>query len=162
MSYPPPPAGAAREAFAERAFVSSAKLAWWQRWLLTAAGIVLLGLLFTAARLTPNPRGIGTHQQLGLPPCTVAQWYGIRCPSCGMTTSWAHLTRLNLVAAVRANAGGTLLALAACLCGPWFVASGALGRWLGGVPQENWTLAAGLTIVAVTIIDWTLRLSLGW
>jgi hypothetical protein len=162
MSYLPLPAGIPREASAKNAIADGAMLARWQRWLLVAVGSLLLGLLATAARLTPSPRGMGTHQQLGLPPCTVAQWYGIRCPSCGMTTSWAHLTRLNLLGAARANAGGTLLAMAACLCGPWFVLSGAVGRWIGSAPRESWTLAAGLTIVAVTIIDWTLRLSLGW
>jgi len=162
MSYLPLPAGIANQANAAQASAAGGRLAWWQRGLLFAVGSGLLALLATAARLTPNPRGLGTHQQLGLPPCTVAEWYGIRCPSCGMTTSWAHVTRLNLPAAVRANVGGTLLALAACLCGPWFVLSGVFGRWVAGAPRENWTLAAGLTIVAVTIIDWTLRLSFGW
>ena len=35
---------------------------------LAAFGIVLLGLLATAACLRPNQRGYGTHRQLGLPP----------------------------------------------------------------------------------------------
>ena len=32
-----------------------------------------MGLLITAAWLTPNRRGMGTHQQLGLPACTIVQ-----------------------------------------------------------------------------------------
>jgi hypothetical protein len=126
------------------------------------AGGVLVALLITASRLTPSPRGMGTHQGLGLPPCTIVQWYGVRCPSCGMTTSWAHLTRGHLVAALRANSGGTLLGLAAFVTGPWLVASGLWGRWLVAPPHEWITLAVGLAIIAVTLIDWSIRLTFGW
>jgi hypothetical protein len=157
MSYLSPPA-----AGTDMAALRAPRLAWAQRLMVIAAGSALLALLATAACLTPSPRGMGTHQQLGLPPCTIVQWYGLRCPSCGMTTSWAHLVRGQPLAAWRASAGGTLLGLAACLVGPWLVACGLWGWWLIGPPQEGLTLAAGLTIVAVTIIDWTLKLSLGW
>ena len=119
-------------------------------------------LLVTAACLTPNPRGMGTHRQLGLPSCTFVQWFGVRCPSCGMTTSWAHLVRVHVASAFRANAGGALLAAVAMTCGPWLLISGLRGRWLVGPPREMAMLAVGLTIVAVTLIDWTLRLSFGW
>ena len=157
MSYSPPPAGLPWQASAV-----APRLRWLDRLVLALAGTVLLGLLVTAAWLTPNPQGMGTHQQLGLPPCTIVQWYGIRCPSCGMTTSWAHLLRGHVVAALRANAGGALLALTALACGPWLLASGLRGRWLIGPPREGLTLAIGLLIVVVTIAQWTLRLSLGW
>jgi Protein of unknown function (DUF2752) len=155
VSYSPPPASAARPAPAPR-------LRWLERLLVTLAGGVLVTLLVTAAWLTPNPRGMGTHRQLGLPPCTIVQWFGIRCPSCGMTTSWAHLLRGHVASAFRANAGGALLAVAALLCGPWLLISGLRGRWLVTPPHEGMTLAVGLVIVAVTLIDWTLRISLGW
>jgi hypothetical protein len=135
---------------------------WLHRLVLLAAGALLLGLLATAAWLTPNPRGMGTHQQLGLPPCTIVAWYGVPCPSCGMTTAWAHLLRGQPIAAARANAGGALLGLLAAVCGPWLFGSGLTGRWLIGPPREGLTLAAGLAIVVVTLAQWTLRLSLGW
>ena len=79
-----------------------------------------------------------------------------------MTTAWAHLLRGQVVLALQANAGGTLLALAAAACGPWLLASGVVGRWLVARPREGLTLAIGLLIVVVTITQWTLRLSLGW
>jgi hypothetical protein len=119
-------------------------------------------LLATAAWLTPNPQGLGTHRQLGLPPCTIVAWFGIRCPSCGMTTSWSHMLRGQVVAAMQANAGGALLAMVAIACGPWLVGSGLLGRWLIRPPREGVTLAIGLVIVIVTLTQWTLRISLGW
>lgn len=157
MSYSPPPAGLPLQAGPV-----VPRLRWLDRLVLAFAGCVLLGLLATAAWLTPSPQGIGTHQQLGLPPCTVVAWFGFPCPSCGMTTSWAHLLRGHVQDAFRANAGGALLALAAVACGPWLLASGLAGRWQIGPPREGLILAIGLVIVVVTIIQWTLRLSLGW
>lgn len=154
MSYSPPPA---QEPWAPpRAW----RLPWPQRAAMVLAGGALLALLVTASRLPPNPRGMGTHQALGLPPCSLVTWFGLRCPSCGMTTSWAHLTRGHLLAAVRANSGGTLLGLAAVVCGPWLLGSGLYGRWLGRPPHEWLTLGIGLAIVAVTLIDWSLRLTI--
>lgn len=53
------------------------------------------GIVLTIARvITPSPNGIGTHRQLGLPPCFFHQFTGIPCPTCGMTTSFAHTVRL--------------------------------------------------------------------
>jgi hypothetical protein len=126
---------------------------------LVGMGGLLIALLVTAGRLTPSPRGMGTHEQLGLPACTLVQWFGMRCPSCGMTTSWAHLTNGHVAAAFRANAGGALLALLAAVCGPWLVVSGVQGKWLVAPPHELMTLAVGLVIVVVTVVDWTIRLS---
>jgi len=153
VSYSPPPAEPA--ALPPRAWC----LHWVQRVAMVLAGGVLVALLVTASRLTPSPRWMGTHQQLGLPPCTMVQWFGLRCPSCGMTTSWAHLTRGHLLASLRANSGGTLLGIASVVCGPWLLVSGLLGRWIVRPPSEWVTLAAGLAIIGVTLIDWAIRLT---
>ncbi len=136
-------------------------LRWWQRLLLAVVGGVLIGLLATAAWLTPSIRGYGTHQGLGLPPCTLQMWYGIRCPSCGMTTSWSHMMRGQVVRSVRANSGGAMLAVTAGLCGPWMLVSGLVGRWLVTPPREGPILAVGLAIAVTTLIDWSVRLYLG-
>ena len=54
------------------------------------------GVVLTIARvLSPSPNGLGTHQQLGLPPCFFHQWTGIPCPTCGMTTSFAYTVRFH-------------------------------------------------------------------
>ena len=37
--------------------------------------------------LTPDPDGYGTHEQLGLLPCSAPRWFGVPCPGCGVTTS---------------------------------------------------------------------------
>lgn len=136
-------------------------LRWYQRMAMIVGGTILLSLLIVAAVLKPNPRGMGTHRQMGLPPCSMVMLVGARCPSCGMTTSWAHLMRGNVLGAVRANSGGTLFALAAIAAGPWLLLSGIAGRWRFWQPDERILVGIGLTMIAVTIVDWALRLKLG-
>lgn len=123
-----------------------------------AFGGVLIGLLITAAQLQPDSRGLGTHQQLGLPPCTFQVLFRMRCPACGMTTAWAHFTHGQLAAALEASVGGTLLAVLALVFGPSLVASGCRGRWIGWKLSE-WTIAgAAVTILLVVLVEWGCRL----
>jgi hypothetical protein len=121
----------------------------------------LLAPLGVAAMLHPDSRGFGTHQQLGLPPCTFRVLFGRRCPSCGMTTSWAYLVRGQIVAAAAANVGGALLGLITAVAAVWLLADGLCGRWLGPVPNATllaWLLAG---VAAVTLVDWVVRLAVG-
>jgi hypothetical protein len=53
-----------------------------------------------ARRVVPAAAGIGTHTQLGLPPCGLWLWLHIPCPACGLTTAWAHLARGELFASL--------------------------------------------------------------
>lgn len=46
-------------------------------------------LLSLAAWFNPSSEGLGTHTQLGLPPCGFKQTSGLPCPTCGCTTSFA-------------------------------------------------------------------------
>jgi Protein of unknown function (DUF2752) len=115
-------------------------------------------LLSTAALLRPDPRGLGTHQQVGLPPCTFRFLFGWPCPTCGMTTAWAHAVRGEPIAALRANAGGTLLAALAAASVPWLATSAACGRWLGWAPRSLTVAWIGSAILLVTLIDWIIRL----
>jgi len=121
----------------------------------------LLALLAVAAFLKPDPRGLGTHQQFGLPPCTFRFFLGRPCPSCGMTTSWAHLVRGQLIGALRASVGGTLLGALAVLSVPWLVVSAAWGRWLGWAPNGTTVGWVASAILLVTLIDWGIRLAAG-
>ena len=128
-----------------------------RRWLvLTAVG--LSALLGVARALEPNPLGHGTHQQLGLPPCTFMMLFNRPCPSCGMTTAWAWLMRGQVAAATRANAAGTLLGVMAVIGVPWLLVSAARGRWLPGSPNAVVWAAIAATVTLVAIIQWGWRL----
>jgi hypothetical protein len=109
--------------------------------------------------LSPNPAGLGTHQQLGLPPCTTRLLLGIRCPACGMTTSWANLFEGNLFAAAAASCSGVMLAGVAVACLP--VGTEMVRR--GQIPR-NRTLRqltfALIGVATVAIVEWACRVFL--
>ena len=152
MSYSPPPAGLA--------ICASAGVPPWrrsERIFAVVSGGLLLALLVTAAWLSPSSAGVGTHRQLGLPPCTVLDWFGFRCPSCGMTTAWAHFVRGQIWLGMRANAGGTMLAAVAAAVAPWLVGSGFAGRWWMITPPEKLILGCGLAIMVITLTQWSRR-----
>jgi hypothetical protein len=128
---------------------------------LVVVGLCLLTLLLVAAWLRPDPQGLGTHRQLGLPPCTVKMLFNMRCPTCGMTTAWSHVMHGQWPTALRTNVGGTLLAIAALAGVPWLLVSATRGRWWFGRPTE-FTLAVALgLVVAISLVEWILRLTAG-
>lgn len=118
--------------------------------------------LVVACFLKPDPfkTGYGTHQQLGLPPCGLVKLLDIRCPSCGMTTSYTYTVRGQLHKAAQSNSGGMVLALLSMFFAPWLVAAAVRGRWVLWQPRERVLIALGVLIVVTTLIDWTARLLL--
>ena len=128
------------------------------RWLLLAWSLFLLGGFALAGMLEPDPRGFGTHQRLGLPPCTFRALCGIPCPSCGMTTSFAHLTRGHFAKAIEANVGGTLLALVCAAQIPWCWWSAGCGRLVGVSHPTKSLLVLLLTVVGVSAASWLYRI----
>ena len=133
------------------------QLVWHQRIVLVVLSCALVALLLTATVLTPDSAGWGTHQQLGLPPCSFRSSLGIRCPACGMTTAWAHYVRGQIVQAVTVNTGGTLLALVATIAAAWSLISGCSGRQYGARPLV-YGVMAGSVIVVVVLLEWGVRL----
>jgi len=121
-------------------------------------GLGLALLIAVAAVLKPSPYLLGTHQQLGLPPCSFLVLFGIPCPTCGMTTAWAFLMHGLLVKALQANTGGVLLAVLAMAAAPWLTISAVRGRWLLWKPNGTVVGYMSILILAVTLIQWGLRL----
>ena len=132
-----------------------------ERWIAIALAMGLSGLIAVAAVLPPRAQGLGTHQQLGLPPCSVRVMFGQPCPSCGMTTSWANLVRGNVGNALRANVGGMLLGVLAMAGIPYFAVSGVRGRWWGFEPRVVTVIWLTAAVVSTTLIQWGLRLAAG-
>jgi hypothetical protein len=108
----------------------------WIRILLPILTVPWIFVFFVAIVLL-NPyeadgesRKMGTHQQLGLPPCTFNEMTGVPCPSCGMTTSFTLLMRGDVWHSMQANFAGTALATFGLLFIPWALASAFFGRFV--------------------------------
>ena len=113
------------------------------------AAATILGL---AAYLEPSPTGIGTHTQLpAMPTCGWIVTMDLPCPTCGMTTAFAHAANGNLLAALGAQPLGAVLALATAMT--LLVAGYAAftGSRVGSIfaslwgRRAAWILAAGAT-----------------
>lgn len=125
--------------------------------------LVLIGALFVggftlACFLEPSARLLGTHEQLGLPPCTFRVVLGVPCPTCGMTTSFAYLVRGQLLSALRANFAGVCLAIVCVLLIPWCWWSAYRGRfWRVSEPVTAFAvLVVGLVLVSLVNWGWQL------
>lgn len=130
---------------------------------LYAAGVLAVSgaLLITAWRLQPGPRQMGTHQQLGLPPCGFLVITGLPCPTCGMTTAFSHTMHGEFLAAARSQLAGFILAvmtIGAALAGGVAVVSGVR-------PSLNWYRLNPLHGIwwaaAVFVLSWALKIGLG-
>ena len=124
-------------------------------------GLILggaLAVLVLARWLTPHPAGLGTHEQLGLPPCGVYAWLGLPCPACGLTTAFAHLARGEVMSSLEAQPLGLpLYALSWALVpislrGLW--RGHPLSAYLQRIDANRWAVFFVLSALLV----WLLRL----
>ncbi len=119
-----------------------------------------LAVLVTAAMLAPSPEGHGTHTQLGLPPCGFLVYTGYPCPGCGLTTSFAHMIRLEVFGAFHANPFGILLFLATAAIVPislyGIVKKLPVIDTLDRLHAEK--IAIGLSIVSIVV--WVVKVGL--
>ena len=117
------------------------------------------GVVLTIARvLSPAPNGLGTHQQLGLPPCFFHKLTGIPCPTCGMTTSFAHTVRLHFYEAFVTQPFGML----ACVLMAMFIPISLLLMqrrvpWMK-VMTVRGSNAAMYTLIALFVAAWVYKI----
>ncbi len=115
-----------------------------------------LALLTAARALAPAPSGRGTHVALGLPPCGFLRWFGLPCPTCGLTTSFAELARFELARSLRAHPLGFPLFALTVLAVPIALRTALRGQPLAlvraGAPR--WAALLVLTLLAT----WLARL----
>ena len=108
-------------------------------------------ILFVAMYLTPDPRGFGTHEQLGLPPCISTKFLHVPCPVCGMTTAFSLMAHVRPIDAFRTQPAGAIL-FAVCM----IALAGSVSTFVSGyVPSlmvrvsasrvSAWTFAVLLT-----------------
>jgi len=128
------------------------------RCLLLVAAAGLGGLLGVAKQLEPDPRGFGTHTQLGLRPCAFAQLTGRLCPTCGMTTSFAWFMRGRVDRSWRANPAGFLLALLTVPLIAWLVSSAVANEPVGFHSLAGPVLSLLAGAVVLSLAFWLIRL----
>ena len=114
--------------------------------------------------VTPDPRGVGTHEQLGLPPCAPMQLWNIPCPGCGVTTSVALAAHGRILASFTNQPFGCALALAVPLFAFWAWRVHLGGRDLRDElsRRTTWPWAVGAT--ALITLSWLYKLARvrGW
>ena len=117
--------------------------------------LACMSVLTVAAFLRPSDEGLGTHRQLGLPSCGWMVATGKPCATCGMTTSFAHAGRGDLVRAFIAQPLGALLALGA-----------AAGFWIAlhtSVTGSRLGAMVGVGLLQTRVIWWVVgAAALAW
>lgn len=124
--------------------------------ILVAAVIAVVFL----ARVHPDPRGFGTHEQLGMQPCSWPVVMGLPCPTCGVTTAACHVVHLQLWSAVRTQPFGAALALfglGLAIRAAWSLLTGTsfldwLARWRYG----RWVSLAIVLALASWLYTWSI------
>ena len=142
----------------ETRWVELAPVSGWARW---SHALLLLGVLVMVGvglYLTPDPAGHGTHQQLGLPPCTIYYLTGRPCPSCGLTTSVSAILHGQFGLAWRANPMGFVI-----VAGAVVVALNSLSALLWGrsvrIENTRFTLLL-LALLALWLLHGVVRFAL--
>lgn len=115
--------------------------------------------LVLASGLTPAEAGVGTHRGLGLPACGWQASMGLPCPSCGMTTSFAHAVRGDVLKAAMVQPAGLL----ACVLTAGVVLGGLYAA-ITGAPLQR-VVSAGLQPrivwwgLVILLIGWAVTMS---
>jgi len=132
-------------------------LGWPIRCLLLVAAAGLAGLLGLAKTLEPDPRGFGTHTQLGLRPCAFATLTGRLCPTCGMTTSFAWFTRGRIDRSWQANPAGCLFALLTVPIIVWLVGSAVENQPVGFASLTRPLIGLLAAAIVLGLASWLIR-----
>lgn len=131
---------------------------------LIALGLFLCSsaVLAVAIYLRPDSRGFGTHQQLGFTPCAMVLKFGYPCPTCGMTTAFAHTVRGQWLRALYAQPSGFVLALATIA-----TAGGSAWVLVTGRPVRTRVPLMGPVSLSTLLLvllfgGWGIKILIGW
>ncbi len=138
----------------------------WVRVILLLAAGGLVTVFVIACNLHPydadgRPQTMASHTQLGMPPCEFYVIFRKPCPSCGLTTSFSLLLHGDILASLRANAVGTLMALFWLALIPWCLFVSLRGRYLWIRALEPALLWAVGIFTVLLLIRWGIVLLWG-
>ena len=138
------------------------KLSFGHRAIAAVVSALCLTVLTIAARLHPDPHGMGTHLQLELQPCGLLTTTGLPCPTCGMTTSFAFLAHGQILASFAAQPAGTVFAFVAAMAvwiGLYIAVTGRpSGRLFNQMPIHR----VFLVMLAVGLAGWMYKMAAVW
>lgn len=104
---------------------------------------------------------MGTHRGLGYGGCPFVIAHGFACPTCGMTTAFAHTVRGQWIQAVHAQPMGWLLAVAAMVVAGTNVFSFFAGASIG----INWyrvsPVGVAVAMAALGALAWGYKVAFG-
>lgn len=115
--------------------------------------------LVIARLLPPSPRGVGTHEQLGLPPCVFLNLTGLPCPSCGLTTSFAHAARLHFSQAFFTQPFGLLAFGLTVLLIPLSIYLMRIGLPWARVIRARYANAVIYALLALYLMGWVYKIA---
>lgn len=133
----------------------------WEHWIVigfavaSCAALVALGLF-----VHPDPRGFGTHEQLGLPSCKPMLWWNVPCPGCGVTTSVALAAHGHPWDAIVNQPFGFVVALALPAFVLWAFVNALRGRDLAAELGRLRLGILGGVLVGTMAASWVYKLVL--
>ena len=98
--------------------------------------VLCVSMLGMGLYLTPSADGVGTHQQLNLPPCGWLSTLGFPCPTCGCTTAVSYLSHGHLIRSFLTQPFGFTVGLLGAVLVPLTLVGMATGKWIG--PSMFW------------------------
>ncbi len=131
------------------------------------AGVVLaacMAVLVVAAVLEPSPTGMGTHERLGLPPCGWIVLGDLPCPTCGMTTAFAHAANGELLQSFLAQPLGCVLAILTAMIAVSSIHVVITGSRLGGTLTGLFTRKVAWALGFAVLASWMFKIGRhkGW
>lgn len=120
--------------------------------------VAVLGVIGIARWLTPDPRGLGTHEQLGLPPCVSERFLGFPCPLCGMTTSFSLMAHARPGDAFYAQPAGAAAFLVALVLLSGGIVTACTGHLPTTVRRIAVSRGAIFFAILVLVVSWCYKL----
>jgi len=140
--------------------IRPAQATWMHRAIAMGAALLAMGVLVTASELVPSPTGMGTHEVLGLRACSFVGLAGLPCPSCGMTTSFAHFANGNWAVSVYTQPMGFALAVLAGIT-VWAGGYAAItGRPVWRVLRAVPGMVIVISILSLAVTGWAWKIYL--
>ena len=135
-----------------------------RRLLAAAVGLGCAMVLGLAAWMTPSPTGMGTHEQLGLPRCGWIAMMDMPCPTCGMTTAFAHAAHGQFWQSFLSQPMGFLLAIATAMALLVCVHTAITGSRLPRVFLKLWGVRSGWLLAGLIVAGWAFKIAShkGW